>query len=126
MPPPISTGSTTSSNSMTFSELAQGQCAPLSGERHRLDAARLAELLALLPGWESDGKAIAKSFAFGGYEAALDFVNAAARIAQEQDHHPDIAFGYNYCRVSWSTHSVGGISLNDLICAAKTEALPHP
>lgn len=109
---------------MTREELAQGQCVPLSGERHRLDAARLAGLLALLPGWESDGEAIAKSFAFAGYEATLAFVNAVARIAREQDHHPDIAFGYNRCRIAYTTHSVGGLSLNDLICAAKIEALP--
>ena len=126
MPPPTSTGSTTSSSSMAFPELAQDQCVPLSGERHRLDAARLDELLALLPGWTRDGEAIAKSFDFADYEATLAFVNAVARIAQEQDHHPDIAFGYNRCRVTYSTHSVGGISLNDLICAAKIEALPRP
>lgn len=111
---------------MTLEELAQDQCAPLSGAGHRLDAARLATLLALLPGWESDGHAIAKSFTFPDYAPTLAFVNAVARIAQEQDHHPDIAFGYNRCRVAYSTHSVGGISLNDLICAAKIEALPRP
>ncbi len=111
---------------MTLQELAQGQCAPLSGAGHHLDAAQLAELLALLSGWGSDGHAIAKSFTFPDYETTLAFVNAVARIAQEQDHHPDIAFGYNRCRVAYSTHSVGGISLNDLICAAKIEALPRP
>lgn len=111
---------------MTFAELAQGQCKPLSGAAHRLDAARLADLLALLPGWEGDGQAIARSFDFAEYESTLAFVNAVARIAQEQDHHPEIAFGYGRCRVSWSTHSVGGVSLNDLICAAKIEALFLP
>ncbi len=111
---------------MTREELAQGQCVPLSGAGHRLDAARLAELMVLLPGWESDGSMIAKSFAFPGYEPTLAFVNAVARIAQQQDHHPELAFGYNRCRVAYSTHSVGGISMNDLICAAKIEALPRP
>jgi 4a-hydroxytetrahydrobiopterin dehydratase len=111
---------------LTFDGLAEGICAPLSGAGHRLDAARLDALLALLPGWTRDGEAIAKSFDFAGYEATLAFVNAVARIAQEQDHHPDIAFGYRQCRVAYSTHSVGGISLNDLICAAKIEALPRP
>lgn len=111
---------------MTREELAHGQCKPLSGERHRIDAAQLDALLALLPGWTRDGEAIVKSFDFAGYPPTLGFVNAVARIAQEQDHHPDIAFGYNHCRIAYSTHSVGGISLNDLICAAKIEALPRP
>ena len=114
------------SRELTFEELAESACAPLPGTGRRLDAARLDALLALLPGWTRDGEAIAKSFAFAGYEPTLAFVNAVARIAREQDHHPDIAFGYKQCRVAYSTHSVGGISLNDLICAAKIEALPRP
>jgi 4a-hydroxytetrahydrobiopterin dehydratase len=114
------------SRKLTLAELAAGTCKPLSGAGCRLDAAGLAEPLALLPGWKREGEAIAKSFSFPGYEATLSFVNAVARIAQEQDHHPDIAFGYNRCRIAWSTHSVGGVSLNDLICAAKIEALPRP
>jgi 4a-hydroxytetrahydrobiopterin dehydratase len=111
---------------LTFSELVGRTCRPLIGAGHCLDAAALAEALALLPGWERDGETIAKSFDFAGYEPTLAFVNGVARIALEQDHHPDIAFGYNRCRVAYSTHSVGGISLNDLICAAKIEALPRP
>lgn len=110
---------------LTFAELAEGACRPLSSADQRLDAAALAAALALLPGWEGNGEAIAKSFPFPSYEATLAFVNAVAHIAQEQDHHPDIAFGYGLCRVAWSTHSVGGVSLNDLICAAKIEALPR-
>ena len=111
---------------LTFTHLADDTCKPLSGAGHCLGAEQLAELLALLPGWESDGKSIVKSFAFADYEATLAFVNAVARIAREQDHHPDIAFGFNRCRIAYTTHSVGGISLNDLICAAKIEALPRP
>ena len=114
------------SQGLTFNELADGTCQQLSGAGHRLDTSRLAELLTQLPGWECDGKAIAKSFSFAGYAATLAFVNAVARIAREQDHHPDIAFGYNRCRVAYTTHSADGITLNDLICAAKIEALPRP
>jgi 4a-hydroxytetrahydrobiopterin dehydratase len=114
------------SQRLTFNDLAGGTCQPCSGAGHRLDTSRLDELLTLLPGWENDGKSIVKSFAFADYEATLVFVNAVARIAQVQDHHPDIAFGYNQCRIAYATHSVGGISLNDLICAAKIEALPRP
>ena len=114
------------SRKLTLAELAAGTCKPLSGAGCRLDAAGLAEPLTLLPGWKREGEALAESFSFPGYEATLSFANAVARIAQEQDHHPDIAFGYNRCRIAWSTHSVGGVSLNDLICAAKIEALPRP
>ena len=49
----------------------------------------------------------------------LAFVNAVAEIAHAQDHHPDMMVGYNACTVSYSTHSRGGLTLNDAICAAQ-------
>ena len=111
---------------MTLAELAAGKCAPLSGAAQRLDTLRVSELLALLPGWEYTGGEIVRTFGFNNYEEALDFVNEVAHLAQRQDHHPDIAFGYQHCRVAWSTHSVDGLSMNDFICAAKVEALHNP
>ena len=50
-------------------------------------------------------------------------MNGVAAIAQREDHHPDMLVGYDQCRVAYRTHSVGGISANDFICAAKVEAL---
>ncbi|MDI1349387.1 4a-hydroxytetrahydrobiopterin dehydratase, partial [Aquabacterium sp.] len=40
-----------------------------------------------------------------------------------QDHHPDLSVGHSRCTVNWSTHSVGGLSINDFICAARIDAL---
>jgi 4a-hydroxytetrahydrobiopterin dehydratase len=53
-------------------------------------------------------------------------VNGSAWISHREDHHPDLEVGYNKCRVRYSTHSIGGISENDLICAAKVEGLVAP
>jgi 4a-hydroxytetrahydrobiopterin dehydratase len=44
-------------------------------------------------------------------------------MANREDHHPDIEAGYGHCHLLWSTHDVGGLSLNDFICAARVEAL---
>jgi 4a-hydroxytetrahydrobiopterin dehydratase len=46
-----------------------------------------------------------------------------AWVAHQEDHHPLLEVGYNYCTVRYSTHSVGGLSKNDFICAAKLDAL---
>jgi len=51
----------------------------------------------------------------------MAFVNAVASIAHREDHHPDLAVHYDRCVVAWSTHSAGGVTLNDGICAAKTD-----
>jgi 4a-hydroxytetrahydrobiopterin dehydratase len=51
----------------------------------------------------------------------MAFVNAVAWIANQQDHHPDVAVSYGGCIVEFSTHSVGGLSENDFICAARVD-----
>ena len=53
----------------------------------------------------------------------MAFVNASAWVSHREDHHPDMSVHYNKCVVAYSTHDAGGITLNDVICAAKLDAL---
>ena len=64
-----------------------------------------------------------RAFKFKNYYQTMAFVNALAWIAHQDDHHPDLEVGYNRCVVHYSTHSIGGLSENDFICAAKIDAL---
>lgn len=80
----------------------------------------------LAPGWQQDGALISKTYPFKNYCQTMAFVNAVAWIAQQQDHHPDLAVSYGSCRVDYSTHFVGGLSKKDFICAAKIDALLAP
>ena len=110
---------------MTRDELAALHCEPRTGPGDAVDAPRARELLALLPEWQAaeGGKSIAKTFRFKNFHETLGFVNAIGWIANKQDHHPDLEVGYNRCVLHWSTHDVGGLSMNDFICAAKVEAI---
>ena len=92
----------------------------------RLSDAQLQEHLASLPGWARAGERIEKTFRFADYFETIAFVNAVASIAHDEDHHPDLGVHYNRCEVAWSTHSAGGVTLNDCICAAKVDALGDP
>lgn len=110
----------------SFSELVTAHCTPLRGAQHQLSPERIAGLLDALPeGWRliDDGSAITKTFRFSDYHRTMAFVNALAFIAHAEDHHPDLGVHYDRCLVRFSTHDVGGLSINDFICAAKTEAL---
>lgn len=89
----------------------------------RLGADELAGHAGTLAGWSTEGDRLSKAFAFDDYHRTVAFVNAVAWIAHREDHHPDLEVGYSRCTVSWSTHSAGGITLNDVICAAKVERL---
>ena len=74
-------------------------------------------------GWEFVEGKIKKVFNFKNYYETTAFVNAVVWIAHREDHHPDIAFGYKNCEITYSTHSIGGVSENDFICAAKINAI---
>ena len=89
----------------------------------RLGADELAGHLVHLPGWSQEAERIAKTFPFGDYHATMAFVNALAWIAHRENHHPDLAVHYARCGVAFSTHDAGGVTLNDVICAAKAERL---
>ena len=70
-----------------------------------------------------DSKSLKRSLKFKDFYRTMSFVNALAHIANTEDHHPDLEVGYDYCRVTFSTHSIGGLSVNDFICAAKLDRL---
>lgn len=48
-------------------------------------------------------------------------MNAAARVADEMDHHPDIDIRYTKVTMALSTHDAGGITQADLDLAARIE-----
>ncbi len=90
-----------------------------------MDAGAARDMLGQLNDWELDesGKEISRSFKFKNNYETMAFVNALAWIAHREDHHPDLQVGYNRAHVRFSTHSIGGLSENDFICAAKIDAL---
>jgi 4a-hydroxytetrahydrobiopterin dehydratase len=106
-----------------MTKLASRRCAPRKGPA--LSRAAVAKLLKQLSRWTTDAKSkeIRRAFAFKDYYGSIAFVNAVAWIAHREDHHPDMAVGYNRVTVVFSTHSVSGLSENDFICAAKIDAL---
>ena len=107
----------------TMSALAAKSCNNCEGGAKPLSDTQIHTLLGDVPGWERKGGEIAKTFSFKNYYETLAFVNATAWISHREDHHPDLEVGYNKVRVRYSTHSVGGLSENDFICAAKIENL---
>jgi 4a-hydroxytetrahydrobiopterin dehydratase len=88
-----------------------------------LGADELAAHVAILKDWLSSGGGIEKTFLFSNYTETMAYVNALAWIAHHEDHHPDLQVHYNRCVVVFTTHSAGGVTLNDVICAAKAERL---
>jgi 4a-hydroxytetrahydrobiopterin dehydratase len=109
-----------------MTSLRERKCGPLPAGTPPIEPARSGELLAQLDtAWRiaPDHRSIRRDFSFADFYETMAFVNAVAWIANTEDHHPDLEVGYNYCRMKFSTHSVGGLSENDFICAAKVDGL---
>ena len=108
-----------------MTDLTARRCVPCEGGVAPMDADAAAKMLDQLNDWELDdaGKEISRNFKFKNYYETMAFVNALAWIAHAEDHHPNLQVGYNRVLVRFSTHSIGGLSENDFICAAKIDAL---
>ena len=103
-------------------DLLSRHCAPVDGQP-ALSPAQCAPWLQALPSWEVVDGALQRRFRFEDFHRTMAFVNAVAWVAHREDHHPDLAVSWGACTVRFSTHSVGGLSVNDFICAARVDAL---
>jgi len=109
-----------------MTELNEMKCVPCEGDVAPLTPARARELAAELHAdWDltADSRALRRELKFKDFFRTMSFVNALAHIANLEDHHPDLEVGYGYCRVTFTTHAIKGLSENDFICAAKLDRI---
>jgi len=109
--------------------LEHKHCLPCEGFGSTLDPKTAQNHLQQLAShWQisPDNKSIYSDFKFKNYYHVMAFINALAWIAHHENHHPDLEVGYNHCLVRYSTHALGGLTENDFICAAKTDAAYQP
>ena len=85
-----------------------------------------AAALRSLSGWELQAGAtrLHKHYRFRDFKEAMRFVDALARVAEAEGHHPDFHVHYANVDVELWTHAIGGLSDNDFIVAARLDALP--
>lgn len=112
-----------------MSDLNNKHCVSYKAGAKPLSEAMAKEMLKQIhTDWQlsNDDKEINRLFEFKNYYQTMAFVNAAAWISHQEDHHPDIEVGYSKCLVRYSTHAIGGLSENDFICAFKIDLLTKP
>ncbi len=105
------------------SSLANRHCSPNAPPAAPTE---IAEWHSQLPDWKLETARISREFKFKDFHQTMAFVNAVAWVAHCEDHHPDLVVGFGTCVLQFSTHSAGGLSLNDFISAAKVDRLFVP
>lgn len=111
---------------MSVNELANKTCLPCKENTQLLSAERVQALLATLQAsWclSENGQSLSQRHEFKGFAKATYLSNLCVWLADQQGHHPDIAFGWGYCEVTLTTHDLNGLSENDFIWAAKLDRL---
>ena len=100
--------------------LASGKCVDCNDAKP-LTVEEAKERLKDLPRWVLQSGSIQKEFRFKSYLAGIDFAYSIGKIAELENHHPDLFIGWRRVRVEWSTHAIKGLSQNDFVMAAKSE-----
>ena len=88
-------------------------------DQHQLD------LKQLHPDWilSLEGKSITRKISTRDFNHSLALVRQVAELAEKINHHPDIALGWGYCNISYTTHSISRLSELDFRCAEQVDAL---
>ena len=103
--------------------LHQKKCKPCEGGTPPLNIDECKRLLNQLKSWNLKNSIIEKKFKFKNFTEAMDFVNAIARLAESEGHHPDIHISWNQVKITLTTHAIKGLSENDFILAAKIDRI---
>jgi 4a-hydroxytetrahydrobiopterin dehydratase len=108
------------SASRAIRRLALGKCVPCNDAKP-FTVEEASERLKDLPGWVLQSGSIQKEFRFKSYLGGLDFAYSLGKIAEVENHHPDLFIGWRRVKVVLSTHAIKGLSQNDFVLAAKAE-----
>jgi len=90
----------------------------------RLEESEIDRRLGELDGWSLDGDAIVKQLDCHDFAGSVQRVNAVALLAEEMNHHPDLAISWSRLEIRVTTHSAGGLTPTDFELAKQIDALP--
>jgi 4a-hydroxytetrahydrobiopterin dehydratase len=84
---------------------------------------QISKRLGDVPGWSRQGDSIVHEQTLADFRAAVLYVGAVAYLAEAANHHPDITIQWNKVTLTLSTHSAGGLTVNDFALAEQINQL---
>ena len=109
-------------------DLLNKRCIPCEGGILPFDISEIHKYQKKVEGWDvkkNEKKIyfIEKNFQFSNYIKTQSFINKVGEISENENHHPDISFGWGYAKILITTHAIEGLSENDFILAAKIDQI---
>ena len=114
------------SNRKNMSDLASKKCVPCEGNIPPFDKSEIHKYLKKIDGWDvkadnEENFFLIKEFKFKNFKDSQVFINKIGDLAEQENHHPDLNFGWGYCKVKIFTHAIKGLAESDFILAAKID-----
>ena len=111
-----------------MNDLAKKKCVPCEGDIPPFDKSEIHNYLKKVDGWlvesnEEKNFYLVKEFSFKDFKDSQNFINKVGKIAEEENHHPDLSFGWGYCKIKIFTHAIKGLAESDFILAAKIDKI---
>ncbi len=111
-----------------MSELSDKKCVPCEGNTLPFDTQEIHKYLKKVDGWhvksdDEESYFLIKEFKFKNFLESQNFINKVSIIAEQEGHHPDISFGWGYCKIKIFTHAIKGLAESDFILAAKIDKI---
>lgn len=108
-------------------DLPQMRCESCRVGSPQVNQQEIDEFMPQIPGWEiieNNGiKQLRCKFSFANFKQALAFTNKVGELAELHGHHPAILTEWGEVTVTWWTHKIKGLHINDFVMAAKTDYL---
>ena len=100
----------------------------LGGNIPPFDKSEIHKYLKKVDGWEvksneDESYYLIKDFKFKNFAESQKFINKVGDLAESENHHPDISFGWGYCSIKIFTHAIKGLAESDFILAAKIDQI---
>ena len=113
-----------------MTQLSEKKCIPCEGNTSAFDYSEIHKYLKKINDWEvktnnQKNYYLEKNFKTKNFLSSQKFVNLVGVIAEKENHHPDISFGWGYVKIAIYTHAINGLAENDFILAAKIEKIPN-
>ena len=89
----------------------------------KLTSDQIKAALKTAPKWKLQPASITRTDKFKDFVAAMKFVNAVAKLAEQASHHPDIDIRWNQVTLTLTTHDQGGLTEKDLALAKEFDLL---
>ena len=110
-----------------MNDLAGKKCVACRADAPRVTREEVKRFMPQLPQWnliQVEGvDRLTRTFKFNNFIEALTFTNRVGELAEQEQHHPALLTEWGRVTVSWWTHKIKGLHVNDFVMAAKTDML---